>query len=376
MQFNFKIFLKSFFQKRVSKLSLSVLVFVNLLLVTFVLSFKPKYVFPSEDEYSFTFFTDTVNDGKSEFIETHFTDSVIDVTYCLHEGFIDPYVSISVASKTDSFIDLKYYNRLTIDMEACNTENIGFDIFTAPGMQKQMIQNPVGYYSNILHPFTKRRLYTIDFNKLKVPDYWYVANNMAPDLPLRPDLNKVVSFNIGTAYANNPGIIRSFKIYNLWFDRDNHRFFYWLILVDIMLVLVLLFYFYMRSYKVAQVKQVTINYKPVLEETKMNKSDSESCISYINQNFADPDLSLDKVAKILKISQREVTVSIGKNFGCNFKSYINQLRINEAKRLLKATGFGIGEIAFKVGFNTQSHFNRVFKSMEGVSPTEYRNIDK
>jgi AraC-like DNA-binding protein len=32
----------------------------------------------------------------------------------------------------------------------------------------------------------------------------------------------------------------------------------------------------------------------------------------------------------------------------------------------------MGEIAFKVGFNNQSHFNRVFKSMVGINPSEFR----
>ena len=63
---------------------------------------------------------------------------------------------------------------------------------------------------------------------------------------------------------------------------------------------------------------------------------------------------------------------IQKSFECNFKTYVNRLRINESKRLLAETELNMGEIAFKVGFSNQTHFNRVFKNFENISPSDYR----
>ncbi|HSF54154.1 MAG TPA: AraC family transcriptional regulator [Algoriphagus sp.] len=55
-----------------------------------------------------------------------------------------------------------------------------------------------------------------------------------------------------------------------------------------------------------------------------------------------------------------------------FTQYVLQLRINEAQKLLQETDFGISEIAYKVGFENLSYFNRSFKAILGKSPREFR----
>lgn len=55
-----------------------------------------------------------------------------------------------------------------------------------------------------------------------------------------------------------------------------------------------------------------------------------------------------------------------------FTQYVLQLRINEAQKLLEETDLGISEIAFKVGFENLSYFNRSFKAILGKSPRESR----
>jgi AraC-like DNA-binding protein len=55
-----------------------------------------------------------------------------------------------------------------------------------------------------------------------------------------------------------------------------------------------------------------------------------------------------------------------------FTQYLLQLRINEAQKLLQETDLGVSEIAFRVGFENLSYFNRSFKSITGKSPREFR----
>ncbi|MBR6765080.1 MAG: helix-turn-helix transcriptional regulator [Clostridia bacterium] len=54
------------------------------------------------------------------------------------------------------------------------------------------------------------------------------------------------------------------------------------------------------------------------------------------------------------------------------KSYVNGLRLNEAKRLLKTTDKNVTDIAIEAGFNTIRSFNRAFFAEMGETPTEYR----
>jgi len=56
-----------------------------------------------------------------------------------------------------------------------------------------------------------------------------------------------------------------------------------------------------------------------------------------------------------------------------FTQYLQQLRINEAQKLLLESDLSISTIAFRVGFENLSYFNRAFKSILGTTPREFRN---
>ena len=56
----------------------------------------------------------------------------------------------------------------------------------------------------------------------------------------------------------------------------------------------------------------------------------------------------------------------------NFTEYVSRVRIENAKNLLLNPNLRISEIAYQVGFQSLTHFNRVFKKVAGESPTEYR----
>ena len=58
--------------------------------------------------------------------------------------------------------------------------------------------------------------------------------------------------------------------------------------------------------------------------------------------------------------------------GINFTNYLSRLRIEKAKNLLLNPNLRVSEIAFEVGFQSLTHFNRVFKKVLGLSPTDYR----
>ena len=55
-----------------------------------------------------------------------------------------------------------------------------------------------------------------------------------------------------------------------------------------------------------------------------------------------------------------------------FKQYLNKIRLSEAKRLLKETDRQIADIAYHVGYKNVTHFHRIFKQNEKISPNEYR----
>ncbi len=62
-----------------------------------------------------------------------------------------------------------------------------------------------------------------------------------------------------------------------------------------------------------------------------------------------------------------------KETGKTITEYINQLKINESKRLLKNTQLSLIQISTQLGFSSQSYFHIVFKKQTGMTPNDYRN---
>jgi AraC-like DNA-binding protein len=84
------------------------------------------------------------------------------------------------------------------------------------------------------------------------------------------------------------------------------------------------------------------------------------------------DLSLGQVAKAVNASSFYFCKLFKKSTGINFIDYVSRLRIQKAKNLLINPNCQVSEIAFEVGFQSLTHFNRVFKKMNGQSPSRYR----
>jgi AraC-like DNA-binding protein len=61
-----------------------------------------------------------------------------------------------------------------------------------------------------------------------------------------------------------------------------------------------------------------------------------------------------------------------KRTGVTFTEYLTRVRIERVKELLVNPNLRISEIAFQAGFQSLTHFNRVFLKLTGQSPTEYR----
>jgi len=92
------------------------------------------------------------------------------------------------------------------------------------------------------------------------------------------------------------------------------------------------------------------------------------------QPYLDPDLTLADLAAQLEISTHNLSQMINTGFGKNFNDFVNNFRVGEVKKRLKA-----GEqkqksllgIALDSGFNSKATFNRTFKKFTEVSPSEY-----
>jgi AraC-like DNA-binding protein len=92
---------------------------------------------------------------------------------------------------------------------------------------------------------------------------------------------------------------------------------------------------------------------------------------YINQHQAE-EISLVDVAKAVNTSTFYFCKMFKKATGLNFTDYLSRIRVEKAKNLLLNPNMRVSEVAFAAGFQSLSHFNRVFRRIAGQSPTRYR----
>ncbi|MFV0539748.1 MAG: helix-turn-helix domain-containing protein [Aestuariibaculum sp.] len=91
--------------------------------------------------------------------------------------------------------------------------------------------------------------------------------------------------------------------------------------------------------------------------------------------YLDPNLSLNSIAKKTNLSEGYISQLINTNTNVNFNDYINLLRINEAKQMLKSKtydNYTVVSIGLESGFNSKSSFYAAFKKFTGKTPVQYK----
>ncbi len=90
------------------------------------------------------------------------------------------------------------------------------------------------------------------------------------------------------------------------------------------------------------------------------------------EDHSGEELSLRTVAKAVNISANHLSEKFKQVTGVNFIDYVARTRFEKACDRLLNSDLRISEIAFAVGFQSLSQFNRVFKKLSAKSPMEYR----
>ncbi len=112
---------------------------------------------------------------------------------------------------------------------------------------------------------------------------------------------------------------------------------------------------------------------------KIDESEANFLIKQLNDLMKDKelykkaDIKLQLVAKDIHISTHKLSQLLNDNLGKSFASYVNDHRINEAKRLLKENNqFTLEAIGYEAGFSSKSSFYATFKKAVGKTPAAFK----
>ncbi len=94
-------------------------------------------------------------------------------------------------------------------------------------------------------------------------------------------------------------------------------------------------------------------------------------VTYVSQHFCSP-LSLPMLAQALNVSPFQLSRVFSERLHMGFNEYLNALRVDYARELLRETDLPITQLAFECGFESQRTFNRAFREQTGQSPRQFR----
>ncbi len=97
---------------------------------------------------------------------------------------------------------------------------------------------------------------------------------------------------------------------------------------------------------------------------------------YIKNNLTDEDFSESTIADMAGFSKEYFSKAFKELTGINYNKWLNMIRIDAAIALFPIDSMSLTDIAMQSGFQSIPSFNRVFKSLKGITPSEYRNLNK
>ena len=100
----------------------------------------------------------------------------------------------------------------------------------------------------------------------------------------------------------------------------------------------------------------------------------QKIMSFCVENISDPELSMSKLTTAVGLSRSQISRLMSSMMKTSFPEFLHSLRTNQARTLLKTTDKSVTDVAFECGFTSQRSFNRVFRGIVGMTPSEFRGL--
>lgn len=312
----------------------------------------------------------TTDKGNSGIRIVSQTDNKLVYEYCLGNKFIYPYIGISFNEDSASdFLNLSDYDYLEIEFEANLSRRVPVVLSQhVLGFSKKNDGATYRPLTQELEYDKTKHTYILPLVDFQTPSWWYTAKNTTESKVGKPDLSRIHYVQLHNCEMLPVNTKETSIIYSLSFHKKMKTW-YWISAS-------ILFFYYGIWLIIWQLKKSPVKIFPrtKLIVANMADEDSKKVLDYLANNYQNSELSLESAQKELGLSETKISGILKTNTDMSFKRYLNHIRTEEAKRLLRETDRQVMDIAYKVGYGNISHFNRVFKESENCSPNEYRKI--
>lgn len=102
-----------------------------------------------------------------------------------------------------------------------------------------------------------------------------------------------------------------------------------------------------------------------------NRQIDQNVIEFIKENYSSNQLTVASIAEYLNLNPTYLSSAFKSKTGCTPLEFIMQWRIKKSKELLNTGAYSLDEISQMVGYDNRRTFTRIFKKLEGVTPSDY-----
>ncbi len=328
-----------------------------------------------------------VQQGGASSIAVRDSAYSLDFDFKILRGGIEyPYVSFALGLKSSGqLVDLSNYSKATFSV-LCKPHNVftfsilAFDDRITKPDDTLTFRIPTEFFSC---DETWKQI-EIDIKQMTVPEWWLSMHNL--DLSGRWDyrLNKVHGISFGISRQSPVDTPSNIRISELALHGRDWRYLYALWISAVLVWGMFIFWFFKSHtrYLISDIKEKMRQNWPLLGYQKLSvepQKDREKTLllQFIAKEYANPDLSAENAIAALGINRNKINEILKKELGFTFSNYLNKIRLTEAARLLsEKESASVGEIAYSVGYNNVSYFNKLFKNEYGCTPKTFKRVYK
>ncbi len=144
----------------------------------------------------------------------------------------------------------------------------------------------------------------------------------------------------------------------------------------------LIFHYFINNIIESKTKsELILNYEKILHSILTGKDEQMDIdnltvlkvINFIRDNYS-KDITLTEAASLVGVTPEYLSKLFNQKINVNFVVFLRNFRISMAKRMILSGKYRIQEVAEQVGFKDPKYFNKVFKSVCGISPSEYKKV--
>jgi AraC-like DNA-binding protein len=369
------------------------LIFLGMVALTLVLSllcwnrvFIGHALLPARDSvipWKLETITDAYKGGTSS-ISVNDSSVRLDYDYVLKEGVRNPQVTAIVAfaelKTAQHMVDLSGYSSAVFRVRCAPRNVLTFHLHSFDSRANE----PGDFYSYRIADtfFSCNEQWSdveVDLRNLNVPQWWLERFKIEiSDKNYR--LDRVAAFSIVASPegpVNTPAQVIVDELVLHGYDWRYAWLFSGLFVFSWLCYAVWLFRLYTRSL-ISDLKDKLQKDRPLMAHQQLSiepQKDRETglLLRFIATEYADPEFSLEKTIAALGINRTKINEILKKELGFTFTAYLNKLRLTEAARLLsEQENANVAEIAYSVGYNNVTYFNKLFKIEYGCTPKTFK----